>query len=67
MPIVIEGRRNLELFKKMALSHMTICARKALRSNNVEDHDRFEKEMNDAEQMANYADAQLLREKSNEE
>jgi len=59
MPIVIEGQKNLEFMKRMATSHMTICASKCLHSHNEDDYARFDAEMKEAEQMVIIADSQL--------
>jgi len=67
MPIVIEGEKNLQLLKRMALSHVCLSASRSLKARTKEEEEFFDREMAEAVKMSEYADAQIKRDKIAEE
>lgn len=67
MPITIEGEKNLEFLKRMALSHVCLSASKSLKAKSASEAEYYDNEMAEAEKMAEYAEAQLKRDKASNE
>jgi hypothetical protein len=67
MAIVIEGLQNLELLKRMALSHIVCCSSKSLRSHTEEDEFKYEADIESAQKMVDAAASQISMIKITEE